>query len=91
MADSPQYTCPCCGFITLAGPRPGSYDICEICFWEDDPIQFDHPDSGGGANTESLKEAQQNYIQFGACGENMIVHVRKPNENDVKDPNWSPY
>ncbi|NIP43329.1 MAG: hypothetical protein GWN61_14025, partial [candidate division Zixibacteria bacterium] len=33
------YTCPCCGYRTLDDP-PGSYDICGICFWEDDTVQL---------------------------------------------------
>jgi hypothetical protein len=26
--------CPCCGYYTLDGR--GGYDICPVCFWEDD-------------------------------------------------------
>ena len=32
-----KYTCPCCGYQSL--DSDGDYDICEICFWEDDPYQ----------------------------------------------------
>jgi len=28
------YSCPCCGYLTL--PERGAYDICPVCFWEDD-------------------------------------------------------
>lgn len=38
-----KYTCPCCGYRTLEEP-PGTFDICEICFWEDDGVHFDDPD-----------------------------------------------
>jgi len=31
------YPCPCCGYLVFTEP-PGSYDICSICFWEDDPV-----------------------------------------------------
>ncbi|OLS33795.1 CPCC family cysteine-rich protein [Bacillus sp. MRMR6] len=84
-----KYTCPCCGYKTLDEEPPGTYEICSICFWEDDGVQYDDPDYRGGANTSSLREAQKNYILFGACEEG-ILSVRKPNENDVKDPNWKP-
>jgi hypothetical protein len=37
---------------------PGSYNICDVCGWEDDHVQLAHPRMGGGANGESLVEAQ---------------------------------
>ena len=37
------------------------YDICDICLWENDPIQLDEPDLEGGANQMSLNEARQAY------------------------------
>jgi hypothetical protein len=30
-----KYTCPCC-YKTLGEEPPDTYEICEICFWEDD-------------------------------------------------------
>ncbi|WP_431028366.1 CPCC family cysteine-rich protein [Lysinibacillus sp. LZ02] len=81
-----KYTCPCCGYKTLTEKPPGTFEICEICeicYWEDDNVQFNHPDVEGGANVPPLKKAQQNYIQFGACDEASIPSVRK-----VKDPHW---
>jgi hypothetical protein len=36
--DGP-YICPCCGYRTLL--ERGAYDICQVCFWEDDG-QDDH-------------------------------------------------
>ena len=55
-----KYTCPCCGFIVFNEP-PGSYEICEVCGWEDDAVQLTNPCSGGGANGESLAESQYNF------------------------------
>ncbi|GIN93637.1 membrane protein [Siminovitchia terrae] len=85
-----KFTCPCCGYKTLDGEPPGTYDICEICFWEDDEVQFNDPDYESGANTPSLRKAQRNYIEFGACEERCIEFVRKPNKKDEKDQNWKP-
>ena len=71
-----KYRCPCCGYLTL--PGAGSYDICPVCFWEDDPIQEDDPDFEGGANDLSLNESRRNYELFGACEQRFCEGVRKP-------------
>lgn len=48
--------CPCCGRTSVR-----EYDICAECGWENDPIQFDHPDFSGGANVMSLNQARDAY------------------------------
>jgi hypothetical protein len=85
-----QYTCPCCGYKTLKAEPPGSFNICPICFWEDDNFQYHHPDVAVGANSVYLREAQSNFKTFGACDKVSIDAVRSPNENDIRDPNWEP-
>jgi Cysteine-rich CPCC len=52
------YPCPACGFLVFGEP-PGSYEICDVCDWEDDHVQLTHPTMRGGANAESLFEAQR--------------------------------
>ena len=84
-----KYTCPCCGYKTLDEEPPDMYDICEICFWEDDGYQYKHPDEDG-ANYISFREAQQNFEKIGAKGERSLLHVRKPKKSDIKDLNWKP-
>ena len=49
--------CPCCGFLVCEEP-PGSYEICPVCGWENDGVQARAPGYRGGANEESLCEAQ---------------------------------
>lgn len=85
-----KYTCPCCGYKILEEKPPGTFEICSICFWEDDGVQYDDPDYEGGANSPSLRQAQKNYILFGACEESSIEFVRKPTEDDEKDLDWKP-
>lgn len=80
------YPCPCCGYLVF-NEIPGSYEICPICFWEDDLSQLRFPYTTG-ANHASLVQAQRNYIEFGACEEKVTPHVRKASQNDVKDPEW---
>lgn len=86
-----MYTCPCCGYKTLENEPPGTYDICPICFWEDDPIQYEESYYSGGANHISLIEAQKNFKEFGACDKSMLAYLRKPNKYDIIDSDWQPY
>lgn len=58
----PEYPCPACGFLTFEEPS-GSYDICPLCGWEDDPVQLAFPRLRIGANGYSLLEAQQDALQ----------------------------
>jgi hypothetical protein len=74
--DGP-YPCPCCGCVTL--DERGGYDICPVCFWEDDG-QDDHDanDVRGGPNYSlSLTAARANYRQIGAAEERVLPHVRQ--------------
>jgi hypothetical protein len=57
MPSNDNMPCPVCGFLTLEGAY-GSYVICPVCEWEDDGVQLANPACGGGANSESLIEAQ---------------------------------
>ena len=77
-----KYKCPCCGFYTFEEKPDGNYDICPVCFWEDDLIQLQDETYEGGANYVSLKEAKKNYIEFGACERKYLKNVRQPFENE---------
>jgi hypothetical protein len=85
-----KYTCPCCGYKTLGEEPPGTFEICDICFWEDDLVQFDDPDYEGGANVVSLRQAQHSFMKFGYSEERIKEFVRSPKADDVKDENWKP-
>jgi hypothetical protein len=39
----------------------GDYVICDVCDWEDDPIQSAEPDYVGGANKMSLNQARKEW------------------------------
>src|ERR1700733_10675686 len=54
---TPKFACAACGFVVLESAY-GGYEICPICGWEDDCVQLGNPCSGGGANSESLVDAQ---------------------------------
>jgi hypothetical protein len=55
---SQRLACPACGFLTVPEASYGSYNICEVCGWEDDGVQLANPASAGGANRSSLVDAQ---------------------------------
>ena len=59
-----KYKCPCCGNYSLE-LSPGQFEICDICDWEDDPIQRNEPDYSGGANKISLNEAKEKFKKHG--------------------------
>lgn len=85
-----RYPCPCCGYKTFDDEPDGSYEICPVCFWEDDLHQLNHPDDEGGANRVSLIQAQKNFLEFGACDREMNKNVRGPLAGEERDPNWLP-
>ena len=79
MSDHP---CPCCGFLTFDEPPPGTYDICPVCYWEDDPVQFEDPSYPGGANRVSLAQARQNFRDLGAKSTEFVGNVRPPLDDE---------
>lgn len=83
----PRYPCPCCGYVEFGDPS-GGYEICPICFWENDPVQLADPWFAGGANVPNLVDAQQSFLRIGATEERFTGNVRGPTANDRKDPNW---
>src|SRR6185503_8460298 len=52
------FPCSCCGFIVFDEPA-GSFEICPLCGWQDDPVQIAAPGYAGGANKDSLCTAQR--------------------------------
>ncbi len=77
-AEGVSYRCPCCGYHTLS--ERGGYDICPVCFWEDDGQDEQDADTvrGGPNGGLSLTQARENYKAFGACDERSVRHVRLP-------------
>ena len=73
-----RYACPCCDYLTLGDPPPGTYAICPVCWWEDDYIQFLDLDYRGGANSPSLREARASFQRCGASEPRLLEHARAP-------------
>ena len=53
-----------------------------MCFWEDDGVQFNDPDYEGGANEVSLRQARDNYREFGVSELRFRAHVRPPRSDE---------
>jgi hypothetical protein len=72
------YRCPCCRCKTLHGR--GGFEICPVCFWEDDG-QDDHnaDETRSGPNGSlSLTEARNNYSRCKASDYKFVSKVRPP-------------
>ena len=74
--------CPCCGFRTLT--EPAAYEICPVCYWEDDGQNDVSADEiWGGPNKDlSLTQARLNFKNFGAFDLDFRDHVRLPDESE---------
>ena len=77
------YRCPCCRCKTLHSR--GGFEICPVCFWEDDGQ--DEPDAervlGGPNGSLSLRQAQANFQKIGAVEERFKTNVRLPLPDEI--------
>ena len=80
-------TCPCCGYRTL--PERGRYDLCPVCWWEDDGARTDAA-SLDGPNAATLAEGQRLYQRYGTSALHGVKEVRPPNVDEARDPAWAP-
>lgn len=59
------FSCPCCNYRSL--PLHGEYDICKVCFWEDDGTN--ELSIYSSVNKLTLTEGQNNFMKLGASHE----------------------
>jgi len=78
-----KYSCPCCRYKTLEC-RSG-YEICQVCFWEDDgQDEHDADEIRGGPNgVLSLTEARRNFSMHRACDPRFLSYVRPPRPEEI--------
>jgi hypothetical protein len=86
----PTYRCPCCRSLTLHGR--GGFEMCPVCWWEDDGQDEHDLDSvrGGPNGALSLREARENYRRFGASEALYADRVRKPRPEEMESPPLAP-
>ena len=78
MDQTLRFPCPCCGHLTFEREPSGTFELCPVCFWEDDPVQYEDHDYEGGANRVSLNMARSNFREFGASERQFVNNVRPP-------------
>jgi hypothetical protein len=77
--------CPCCRYLTQ---RDGhDFEVCPVCFWEDDGQGDTDADvvRGGANGALSLTHARENYRNLGACDTRFLTSVRLPHPNEIPD------
>lgn len=59
-----RHCCPCCGYPTLL--KRNDYEICELCYWEDDGQDEQEADAvwGGPNQHYSLRDGQENFNKY---------------------------
>ena len=65
--------CPCCDYFSLSSQ--GEYEICNVCFWEDDGVNLGDLDQWSGPNHMTLRDARENFCRIGACDDRAVAHV----------------
>lgn len=77
-----KYKCLCCGYITLE--TRGEYDICPVCFWEDDAyLYFDEQGNIKGSYYET-NEISEEILMDIPSGANNGLTLREGRKNYKK-------
>jgi hypothetical protein len=82
-----MHPCPVCGYLTFNEP-PGSYDVCDVCGWEDDALQLEFATTlAGGANALTLADAQ---VRFTKSRDRLARKHMSSVIPREQDPTWRP-
>jgi hypothetical protein len=78
------YHCPCCLYPTL--PMRGGFEVCPVCYWEDDGQDSHDADRvrGGPNGSWSLTQARANFAALGAYEDRFCDKARQPTVDEVK-------
>ncbi|ARN79246.1 hypothetical protein BST97_15320 [Nonlabens spongiae] len=60
--DKNYNQCPCCDYFTIA--EMAGFEICPVCFWEDDGQDLKELDKNSGPNHITLREGRTNFKKF---------------------------
>jgi hypothetical protein len=82
-AEGVFYHCPCCLYPTL--PMRGGFDVCPVCYWEDDGQDSHDADRvrGGPNGHLNLTQARANFAALGACEDRFCDKARQPEADEI--------
>ena len=80
-APAPGLPCPCCGCATL--PSYCTYDICPVCFWEDDGTTDLEDDVN--PNNMCLLDARNLFAAWGAIEPEFVHWTRPPRPEEAPE------
>jgi Cysteine-rich CPCC len=83
-ADGVFYHCPCCRYPTL--PMRGGFEVCPVCYWEDDGQDSHDADRvrGGPNEAFSLTQARANFATTGVYDAVWQSRVRSPTAEEKR-------
>ena len=75
--------CLCCGSRTLH--TPGTFELCPVCWWQDDGQDETDADvvRGGPNGLLSLTAARANFLALGACDPQFRTRVRAASASEL--------
>ena len=73
MIPEGRHQCPCCDYFTLESR--GSYEVCPVCYWEDDGTDLSELDRESRSNHRTLREARASFERVGAADEAAVPLV----------------
>jgi RNAse (barnase) inhibitor barstar len=77
--NEPLTQCDCCDYYSI--PLGNDFEICTICFWEQDTFGIEQPDTSSGANHGlTLRQGRRNFKEFNACAKQFIKNVVSDHE-----------
>ncbi|XHC26434.1 MAG: CPCC family cysteine-rich protein [Phycisphaerales bacterium] len=65
IAENHPYFCPLCGIKAIDTKPPRSYDICPVCYWEDESDPREGECGPAGANEYPIGVAFRFWREFG--------------------------
>lgn len=78
MVQEGRHQCPCCDYYTLSDR--GSFEVCPVCYWEDDGADLQSLDVISDANHITLRQARGNFERMGAADQAAVSLVATSDE-----------
>jgi len=69
-----RHKCLCCNYLSLL--TKDDFEICEICYWEDDPLTKEVNKISSINHGLTLEDAKKNFVKFGAVEQKYIDQVK---------------